>query len=123
MVCGGFAAPIREGYAEQVLIVTSGEKMALYAANNIATAVENFEDRSYARLRGVILNHRNVVGEDEKVRAFADSKGLEIVGEVPRSDDITRCEDRGMTTIEADPGLPVSRTFLELAQKLMDKPQ
>ena len=123
VVCGGFAAPIREGYAEQVMIVTSGEKMALYAANNIATAVENFEDRSYARLRGVILNHRNVVGEDEKVRAFAESKGLEIVGEVPRSDDITRCEDRGMTTIEADPDLPVSRTFLELAKKLMDKPQ
>ncbi|HAG12942.1 MAG TPA: nitrogen fixation protein NifH, partial [Ruminococcus sp.] len=32
VVCGGFAAPIREGYAEQVLIVSSGEKMALYAA-------------------------------------------------------------------------------------------
>ena len=45
VVCGGFAAPIREGYAEDVLIVTSGEKMALYAANNIATAVENFADR------------------------------------------------------------------------------
>ena len=36
VVCGGFAAPIREGYAEKVLIVTSGEKMALYAANNIS---------------------------------------------------------------------------------------
>ena len=84
VVCGGFAAPLREGYAEQVLIVTSGEKM------------------------------------DEKVRAFADSKGLEIVGEVPRSDDITRSEDLGMTTIEADPSLPVSQTFLDLARKLMD---
>ena len=31
VVCGGFAAPIREDYAEKVLIVTSGEKMALYA--------------------------------------------------------------------------------------------
>ncbi|MBQ6635242.1 MAG: AAA family ATPase [Lachnospiraceae bacterium] len=118
VVCGGFAAPIREGYAEEVLIVTSGEKMALYAANNIASAVENFEDRSYARIRGIILNHRNVVGEDEKVRAFADSRGLEIVGEIPRSDDITRFEDMGMTTIEGDPGLEVSRTFLQLAQKL-----
>ena len=49
VVCGGFAAPIREGYAEKVLIVTSGEKMALYAANNISSAVRNFEDRSYAR--------------------------------------------------------------------------
>ena len=48
VVCGGFAAPIREGYAEKVLIVTSGEKMALYAANNISSAVRNFEDRSYA---------------------------------------------------------------------------
>lgn len=121
VVCGGFAAPIREGYAEEVLIVTSGEKMALYAANNIASAVENFEDRSYARIRGIILNHRNVVGEDEKVRAFADSRGLEIVGEIPRSDDITRYEDMGMTTIEGDPSLPVSRTFLELAEKLSHK--
>ena len=32
VVCGGFAVPIREGYADEVLIVTSGEKMALYAA-------------------------------------------------------------------------------------------
>ena len=43
---GGFAAPIREGYASKVFIVTSGEKMALYAANNINNAVKNFEDRS-----------------------------------------------------------------------------
>ena len=26
VVCGGFAAPIREGYAEKVVIVTSGER-------------------------------------------------------------------------------------------------
>lgn len=63
VVCGGFAAPIREGYAEDVLIVTSGEKMALYAANNIATAVENFADRGYAKVRGVLLNRRNVPRE------------------------------------------------------------
>ena len=55
VVCGGFAAPIREGYAEKVLIVTSGEKMALYAANNISSAVRNFEDRSYARVFGIVL--------------------------------------------------------------------
>lgn len=121
VVCGGFAAPIREGYAEEVLIVTSGEKMALYAANNIAEAVENFADRSYARLRGIILNHRNVVDENEKVRAFAQSRGLPVIGEIPRSDEITRFEDRGMTTIEGDPSLPVSRTFFEIAEKLLQE--
>ena len=71
VVCGGFAAPIREGYAEHVLIVTSGEKMALYAANNICSAVENFADRGYADVAGIILNRRNIPGEEEKVKSFA----------------------------------------------------
>ena len=120
VVCGGFAAPIREGYAEKVLIVTSGEKMALYAANNINSAVRNFEDRSYAHVEGVILNHRNVEREYEKVREFADRNGLKIIAEIPRSDDIIRFEDQGMTVIQGDPSLEVSRRFLALAQRLLD---
>lgn len=119
VVCGGFAAPIREGYAEKVLIVTSGEKMALYAANNINSAVKNFEDRGYARVFGIVLNHRNVENETEKVRAFADSAGLPIVGEIPRSDDIIRFEEQGKTVIEGDPDLPVSRQFFDLARMLL----
>ena len=118
VVCGGFAAPIREGYAEKVLIVTSGEKMALYAANNINTAVKNFEDRGYARVAGIILNHRNGERETEKVQAFADEHGLRIVAEIPRSDDIIRFEDEGKTVIEGDATLPVSQCFLDLAARL-----
>ncbi len=75
-MCGGFAAPIREGYAEKVLIVTSGEKMALYAANNISSAVRNFEDRSYARVFGIVLNHRNVENETAKVQAFSEKSNF-----------------------------------------------
>ena len=119
VVCGGFAAPIREGYAEKVLIVTSGEKMALYAANNINSAVKNFEDRGYARVFGIVLNHRNVENETEKVRTFADGAGLPIVGEIPRSDDIIRFEKQGKTVIEGDPDLPVSRQFFDLARMLL----
>ena len=117
VVCGGFAAPIREGYAQKVLIVTSGEKMALYAANNICTAVRNFEDRSYARVEGIIFNSRNVEDESRKVEDFARSKGLPIVARIPRSDDIIRFEDQGKTVIEGDPELYVSECFLELAKK------
>lgn len=119
VVCGGFAAPIREGYAEQVLIVTSGEKMALYAANNIATAVGNFEDRGYARVAGIVLNRRNVPDELAKVQAFSQAVGAPIVGDVPRSDDINRCEDEGMTVVEKDPELPISQVFLDLAARLL----
>lgn len=118
VVCGGFAAPIREGYADQVLIVTSGEKMALYAANNINMAVKNFADRSYAEVKGVILNRRNVPGEEEKVRAFAAERGLAIVGDIPRSDDINRFEEEGKTVVEGNPELPISQVFIQLAQTL-----
>ena len=118
VVCGGFATPIREGYADQVLIVTSGEKMALYAANNINTAVKNFADRSYAKVKGIILNRRNVPGEEEKVRAFAAERGLAIVGDIPRSDDINRFEEEGKTVVEGNPELPISQVFIQLAQTL-----
>ena len=120
VVCGGFAAPIREGYAEKVLIVTSGEKMALYAANNISKAVRNFEDRSYARIFGLVLNHRNVENETEKVQAFSEESQIPIVGEIPRSDEIIRWEDQGKTVIEGDKNSEISQKFFNLAKCLLD---
>lgn len=120
VVCGGFAAPIREGYAQKVLIVTSGEKMALYAADNISRAVKNFEDRSYARVFGIVLNHRNVENETEKVQAFSEKSGIPIVGEIPRSDEIIRCEDNGMTVIEGDQESDISKKFFDLAKLLLE---
>ena len=119
VVCGGFAAPIREGYAQDVLIVTSGEKMALYAANNICKAVKNFEDRGYASVRGILLNRRNVANEREKVEAFAAEHDLPILADIPRSDDIIRFEEQGKTVIEGDINLPISQVYLELAKKLL----
>lgn len=119
VVCGGFAAPIREGYAEEVLIVTSGEKMALYAANNIYTAVQNFADRSYATVRGILFNRRNIPDEEAKVRAFAEKNQLPIIGDIPRSDAINQFEEEGKTVIEGNPELPISQTFLQLATSLL----
>ena len=39
VVCGGFSMPIRNGYAQDIYIVTSGEMMSMYAANNISRAI------------------------------------------------------------------------------------
>lgn len=41
VVCGGFAMPIREGKAQEIYIVASGEMMALYAANNICKGIKS----------------------------------------------------------------------------------
>ncbi len=119
VVCGGFAVPIREGYAEDILIVTSGEKMALYAANNIRTAVDIFLDRGYARVKGIVFNHRNVPREEEKVQTFSEESGIPIVGDIPRSDEIIEYEEMGMTVVEGNPNSGISRRFFDLAEFLL----
>ncbi|MBR0457654.1 MAG: P-loop NTPase [Victivallales bacterium] len=120
VVCGGFAAPIREGYANHVIIVTSGEKMALYAANNICQAVQNFADRGYASVRGIVLNRRNVPAEREKVQAFAVSHATQILADIPRSDDISNCEEHGQTVVQGAPDSPAGLAFRELADTLRE---
>ncbi len=60
VVCGGFSMPIRNGFANEVYIVTSGEMMSMYAASNISLAVDQFKNRGYASLKGLILNAKNV---------------------------------------------------------------
>lgn len=83
VVCGGFAMPIREGYAEKVFIVTSGENMSIYAAANIAMAVDNFRERGYAHLGGLILNRRNVPDERKKVEELAQELHTQILADLP----------------------------------------
>ena len=79
VVCGGFAMPIREGYARDVLIVTSGEMMSLYAADNILRAIQNFSSRGYARCAGLILNKRNIENEDDIVQRAAKEMNTVIL--------------------------------------------
>ena len=119
VVCGGFSAPIRDGFADEVLIVTSGEKMSLFAARNIYMAVENFRDRGYASVRGVIINRKNIENEETYVQKFADEAGIEIVGDVPRDPAVQFYENRNQTVIQGDMDLPVSREILKIAEKLI----
>ena len=115
VVCGGFSVPMRGGYADKVFVVTSGENMAIYAAANIAMAVENFRDRGYASLGGVILNRRNVKNEEEKVREFAEEIGAPIVGTLDRSDTVQAAEELGKTVLEAFPDSPMAGQYRALA--------
>lgn len=119
VVCGGFSAPIRDGYADEVIIVTSGEKMSLFAARNIFMAVENFKDRGYASVKGVIMNRKNVEEEEKYVRQFTDEAGIEIIGDVPRDAAIQIYENQNQTVIQGDSSLAISKTFMEIAKKLI----
>ncbi len=120
VVCGGFAMPIRQGYADNVFIVTSGEMMALYAASNIAQAIENFGKRGYAKYSGVILNSRNVENEVEVVEKALEEIGGEIVQVVPRDGLIQEAENMGKTVVEAFPDSEMTQCYVTLAKKMME---
>ncbi|SMP60642.1 AAA family ATPase [Anoxynatronum buryatiense] len=119
VVCGGFAMPIRNGYAEEVIIVTSGEKMALFAAGNIKMAVDHYQDRNYARLKGVILNKRNIENEEAIVADFVERADTRLIGTVERDRHIQIYEDQNKTVIEGDLSLPVSQTILAIADNII----
>ena len=119
VVCGGFAMPIREGYAREVFIVSSGEMMALYAANNIAQAVRNFASRGYARLGGLILNARNIADEQEIVARAAQEIGIDVIHYVPRCGDIQTAEAGGGTVFECLEESAMHQVYSKLADKIL----
>lgn len=119
VVCGGFAAPIRENYAEEIIVVTSGEKMSLYAANNIVSAVRSFEERGYASLKGIILNRRNVENELDIVTEFAKRVNVPLIADIPRSKKIQECEERCQTVIEGAPDTEIATVFRRIAGQIM----
>ena len=121
VVCGGFAMPIRDGYAEDVYIVTSGEKMSLFAARNIALAIDRFKERNYARLGGIIFNAKNIPHEEESVAELCETLGAPLLARIPRDNDINKWERENKTVIEGDGGAAVSKIFLALAAEIMGK--
>ncbi len=118
VVCGGFAMPIREGYAEEIYIVVSGEYMALYAANNISKGIQKFASRGYARLGGIICNSRMVENERELVEEFARRLNTKMIHFIPRSKDVQKAEINKKTVIDYDPNMAQAKEYLELARKI-----
>ena len=121
VVCGGFAMPMRNGYADKVYIITSGENMSIYAAANIAMALKNFQSRNYAQLGGFILNCRVVKGEANKVAALAEDFDSLITGIIPRSSLVAEAEEMQKTLLSAYPASDIAKAYRSLAEKIMEQ--
>jgi nitrogenase iron protein NifH len=100
VVCGGFAMPIRDGKAEEIYIVVSGEMMAMYAANNISKGIMKFASTGTVRLGGLICNSRSVDNEKEMIENFAKKLGTQMIYFVPRDNDVQRAEINRKTVID-----------------------
>lgn len=120
VVCGGFAMPIREGKAQEIYIVTSGEMMAMYAANNIARGILKYAHTGGVRLGGLICNSRNVNCEAELITELASRLGTQMIHFVPRSKQVQEAELRRMTVIEYTPNHPQADEYRTLANKIQN---
>lgn len=118
VVCGGFSMPMRNGYADKVFILTSGENMAIHAAANIAMAVQNFKNRGYAGLGGLILNRRDVPREEEKVEELADDFQTAVIGTLSHSSQVVLAEEQQKTLMECYPESEMAEEYRALAVQM-----
>ncbi|KPU43344.1 nitrogenase iron protein 1 [Oxobacter pfennigii] len=114
VVCGGFAVPIRREYADKVYIITSGEFMSIYAANNILRGLKNY-DTYINRAGGIIINSRGLEEEEERIKRFCDAVNLPVLETFPRSDLFSQSEREGMCLLEKFPDSEIAAKFESLA--------
>ncbi|ADU62037.1 MAG: nitrogenase iron protein [Pseudodesulfovibrio sp.] len=118
VVCGGFAMPIRDGKAEEIYIVCSGEMMAMYAANNICKGIMKYAESGGVRLGGLICNSRNTDREADLITELANKLGTQMIYFVPRDNDVQRAEINRKTVIEWDGTVPQADQYRGLAKAI-----
>lgn len=119
VVCGGFAMPIRDGKAQEVYIVASGEMMAIYAANNICKGLVKYANQSGVRLGGIICNSRKVDKEKEFLEEFTAAIGTQMIHFVPRDNIVQKAEFNKKTVVEYDANENQAKEYGELARKII----
>jgi nitrogenase iron protein NifH len=121
VVCGGFAQPIRAGYAQEIYLLCSGAFMSVYAANNIAKGIQRLARRGDTGLAGVICNSSGDTALEQSVLAeFAETLGTTLIGFVPRSPVIQACELDGRTVLRHSPQSKEADVFRRLAQRVLE---
>ncbi len=118
VVCGGFAMPIREGKAQEIYIVVSGEMMAMYAANNICKGIVKYADAGGVRLGGLICNSRKVDNEAAMIEELAKQLGTQMIHFVPRDNMVQKAEINRKTVIDYDPEHCQANEYRALAKKI-----
>ncbi|MCX8043298.1 MAG: AAA family ATPase [Desulfobacterota bacterium] len=120
VVCGGFSLPIRQGYARETYVVTSGEFEALYQVANVSKAIKRFENRSGAQLGGLIVNLRRVKNEQQMIEDFAAKINTQIIGIIPYSQTVKECGGRGETVFRCAPDTPEACIYRDIGTRILE---
>jgi nitrogenase iron protein NifH len=117
VVCGGFAAPLRQGFAQKVLIVISEEPMALFAANNISKAIHVYHPNGVV-LGGFIASLKTPDADRAMLDRFAAALGSRVLAVIPRDPLITEAERKRNTIVEFAPASDSAQAFAALAHEV-----
>jgi nitrogenase iron protein NifH len=123
VVCGGFAVPMRSGYAEEVYVVTSGEFMSLYAANNIARGIRNYADEGDVRMGGLIANVKDLDFDRELIERFAARIGTHVVDFIEWDKGNYEAERRRQTIVRYAPEHAATEAWMRLARAIEEAPR
>jgi nitrogenase iron protein NifH len=118
VVCGGFAAPLRLGFARKVYIVVSEQPMSLYAANNITRAVRRYSANGVV-LGGIIANSCLPETDRDLLSRFAERLGTRIVTFLPRDPDVIASEKVRRTVVEWAPESVFAKSVRALADEIL----
>ena len=117
VVCGGFAVPLRKEYADVIYLVTSGEFMSLYAANNIIRGIKNHTTKA-PRIGGIILNCRGVEDEVEIVGRFSECVGVPIISVIPRDPLFAVAEKEDKPVMEMFPDSKPASEYMKIIENI-----
>ncbi|MCX5795631.1 MAG: nitrogenase iron protein [Elusimicrobia bacterium] len=118
LVCGGFAAPLRNGFVRKVAVVLSDEPMSLFAANNLARMVCTYAG-SGAVLAGLIGNCRyDAEAAQGVLESFAERLGTSLLANFGAEPLVRSAERANQTVSQFAPKSKVSAEFARLAERL-----
>ncbi len=118
VVCGGFAVPMRSGYAQEVCVVTSGEFMSLYAANNIARGIQNYANEGDVRMGGLIANVKEIAYDRDLIEKFAERIGTHVVYYLEWNTVVREAERRRQAVVRYKPDDPCAKAWFGLAEAI-----
>lgn len=112
VVCAGFAAPLRSGFARKAVIVVSEEILSLFAANKLISMLNNYS-RNGVFLAGLVVNTKDRKTL-EQAQVFAKAANTRILGVLFRSEAVGRAEKARKPVVLLDPKSEASRQLVRL---------
>ena len=109
----------REGYAQEVTPVTSGERdVRRHAANNMRKERRAFSRRGAQQVRrsAALRNAKNIEGERELVAEFARRVNSRLIAYIPRDRVVQIAELQKQTVVEYAPESGQAAVYQELAR-------